>query len=220
MLSREELNEIITWLPHGCSWKIVNKSRFVDKVIPKFFNHKNFKSFLRQVNGWGFMRVNKGLDEGSYYHKSFLRGEPMLARSINRPSNFKATCSRFDDPPKFRPLYKQKSNRHPNDFAHSESLDPSPSLRRSHSNHAISETSAVTEDSLLGTISALTDERVLQTNISRVVTNSVVPQSMNSSAILHILIDHRQREIKTMLYLEELKRMSISSLLSNSRNTI
>ena len=152
--------------------------------------------------------------------QSFLRGEPMLARSINRPSNFKATCSRCDDPPNFRPLYEQKANRHPNDLAHSESLDPSPSLRRSHSNHAISQTSAVTEDSLLGAISALTDERVLQTNISRVVTNNVVPQSMNSSAILHILIEHRQREIKTMLYLEELKRMSISSLLSNSRNTI
>ena len=69
MLSEEELNEIIIWLPHGCSWKIVNKSRFVDEIIPKFFKHKNFKSFLRQVNGWGFIRINKGLDEGSYYHK-------------------------------------------------------------------------------------------------------------------------------------------------------
>ena len=69
MLSKEELSGIITWLSHGCSWKIVNKSRFVDEVIPKFFKHKNFKSFLRQVNGWGFVRINKGLDEGSYYQK-------------------------------------------------------------------------------------------------------------------------------------------------------
>ena len=70
MLSEEEdLSEIITWLPHGCSWKIVNKSRFVEEVIPKFFNHNKFKSFLRQVNGWGFVRINKGLDDGSYYHK-------------------------------------------------------------------------------------------------------------------------------------------------------
>ena len=69
ILFKEELSAIITWLPHGCSWKIVNKSRFVDEVIPKFFNHKNYKSFLRQVNGWGFVRINKGSDEGSYYHK-------------------------------------------------------------------------------------------------------------------------------------------------------
>ena len=69
ILSEEELSGIITWLPHGYSWKIINKSRLVDKVIPKFFNHKKYKSFLRQVNGWGFIRINKGLDEGSYYQK-------------------------------------------------------------------------------------------------------------------------------------------------------
>ena len=69
ILSDDELSGIITWLPHGCSWKVINKSRFVDDVIPKFFNHSNFKSFLRQVNGWGFIRITKGVDGGSYYHK-------------------------------------------------------------------------------------------------------------------------------------------------------
>ena len=41
----------------------------MNEVVPEFFNLNYFKSFLRQVNGWGFIRINKGIDKGSYFHK-------------------------------------------------------------------------------------------------------------------------------------------------------
>lgn len=219
MLSEEELGEIITWLPHGCSWKIRNKIRFVDEVIPKFFKHKNFKSFLRQVNGWGFIRINKGPDEGSYYHKSFLRGKSSLVRSIIRPLNFKAN-NRSEDPPNFALQDEQNTNQSLNYHTQFKSFNQIQSMRRLNSNHSMIQTSDATEDSLQGTSAIITGEHSLQTNILLDLPNSYVPQNANASALLNLLIEHRQRDIKAMLYLEEVKRSNLSFLISKSRNAI
>jgi len=220
MLSEEELSEFITWLPHGCSWKIVNKNRFVDEVIPKFFNHKNYKSFLRQVNGWGFVRINKGLDEGSYYHKSFLKGEPMLARDINRPPNFKATYNRGDDPPHFTLLNEEKANRYPNVLAHFESVNRHQPPRRLHTNHVMRHNFDVMEINSLVTSTMRAGDHVLQGNVPQVVPDGHVSQRMNSSALLCLLFEYRQREIKTMIYLEEIQRLNAITLLSTCANAI
>ena len=69
ILSDPRLHDIITWVSHGCAWKVLNRGRFMNEVVPEFFNLNYFKSFLRQVNGWGFIRINKGIDKGSYFHK-------------------------------------------------------------------------------------------------------------------------------------------------------
>ena len=54
MLSTAECAHIIAWKPHGRAWAVVNKSLFISIVLPKYFNHSNFESFNRSVNGWGF----------------------------------------------------------------------------------------------------------------------------------------------------------------------
>lgn len=219
MLSEEDLSEIITWLPHGHSWIITSKSRLVEEVIPKFFNHNNFKSFLRQVNGWGFIRINKGLDEGSYYHKSFLRGKPLLAKDIHRPPSFKAN-NRNQDPPNFRFLNEHKTNRLLSEFVQCESLNPSQSLRQLNSNHGNGQSSDATEGNLLGARNIPLDEYAPQAHISQVVLKNNVTQRMDSSALLFFLFEKRQQEIKTMFYMEEIKRLNLSILQSNSRNSI
>ena len=54
IVSNPDYQHIICWLPHGRSWKILNK-RLLERVIcPKHFSHCKFESFNRQVNGWGF----------------------------------------------------------------------------------------------------------------------------------------------------------------------
>lgn len=49
---------------HGRSWRILRPKEFEDKVIPAFFEHTKFSSFIRQANGWGFRRVIQGRDRG------------------------------------------------------------------------------------------------------------------------------------------------------------
>ena len=45
---------IISWMPHGRSWKILDKDLVASVICNECFSHQNFDSFNRSVNGWGF----------------------------------------------------------------------------------------------------------------------------------------------------------------------
>jgi hypothetical protein len=49
--------EIATWAEDGLSFYIIDQTRFVDSVIPQYFKHSNFSSFVRQLNFYGFRKV-------------------------------------------------------------------------------------------------------------------------------------------------------------------
>jgi hypothetical protein len=86
ILSRSDLADIISWMPHGRSWKVHKPREFEVKVIPSYFDHAKFSSFIRQANGWGFKRIcTKGVDRNSHYHELFLRGMPHLIKFMKRP---------------------------------------------------------------------------------------------------------------------------------------
>lgn len=69
ILSDPSYSDIITWLPHGRSWIVLNPKSFEEDVIPVHFEHSSYSSFCRQVNGWGFIRVKYGRDHNSYYNE-------------------------------------------------------------------------------------------------------------------------------------------------------
>uniref|UniRef100_A0A7S3QD11 HSF-type DNA-binding domain-containing protein n=1 Tax=Chaetoceros debilis TaxID=122233 RepID=A0A7S3QD11_9STRA len=92
ILSRPDLADVVTWLPHGRSWRVVKPRAFEISVIPTYFEHAKFSSFIRQANGWGFRRITKGKDRNSYYHELFLRGLPHLCKRMKRPGVSKKTA--------------------------------------------------------------------------------------------------------------------------------
>ena len=51
---RDDLRNVIRWMPHGRSFKIVNPREFELRVIPTYFEHSKISSFVRQAQGWGF----------------------------------------------------------------------------------------------------------------------------------------------------------------------
>jgi hypothetical protein len=69
ILSNPDFEDIIAWLPHGRSWRILQQKAFEEKIIPLYFRHGRYSSFARQVNGWGFRRITHGSDYNSYYHE-------------------------------------------------------------------------------------------------------------------------------------------------------
>lgn len=69
ILSNTEFRDYIMWLPHGRSWRVLKPKAFEEKVIPLYFRHAKYASFMRQVNGWGFKRMTQGPDHNSYYHE-------------------------------------------------------------------------------------------------------------------------------------------------------
>ena len=39
-------------MPHGRSWKILNREMFTSFALPRYFGHSNHASFVRIVNAW------------------------------------------------------------------------------------------------------------------------------------------------------------------------
>jgi hypothetical protein len=81
ILSNPSYSDSITWLPHGRGFVILQKRRFAEEVMPKFFNCK-FTSFTRKLNRWNFTRVTRGPEVGAYYHQLFQRDNPDLAKEM------------------------------------------------------------------------------------------------------------------------------------------
>ena len=73
ILAQKEFADIVSWMPHGRSWKVLKPNLFESLVMPLFFEYSNYHSFNRLVNAWSFRRISSGPDRGSYYHEVSLR---------------------------------------------------------------------------------------------------------------------------------------------------
>lgn len=98
ILSNPEFRDVIAWLPHGRSWKVIKPKSFEESVIPLYFRHAKYASFMRQVNGWGFKRMRQGPDHNSYYHELFLRGTPQEVLKMRRPPKAKPGSAALPSP--------------------------------------------------------------------------------------------------------------------------
>ncbi|KAF9108234.1 stress-responsive transcription factor hsf1 [Mortierella sp. GBA35] len=57
MVGDEASNNLIKWSDDGQSFIVVKHVEFAKEVLPKFFKHNNFSSFVRQLNMYGFHKV-------------------------------------------------------------------------------------------------------------------------------------------------------------------
>jgi hypothetical protein len=111
MLIKIEEGAIISWAAHGFVFIISDHKRFLYEIIPRYFKRKSFvyymrlrfdlqtscfsfelldtkmTSFQRQLNLYGFRRINKGDDTGAYFHPKFRRGREEMLAEIKRMSN-------------------------------------------------------------------------------------------------------------------------------------
>jgi len=78
------ISHIISWQPHGRSFRVHCPHQFIEHIMPKVFRQSKWASFQRQLNLYEFTRISNGPDKRSYYHFSFLRGRQKLAASITR----------------------------------------------------------------------------------------------------------------------------------------
>lgn len=49
--------DVLAWTSSGDSFAIKNISKFTDEILPIYFKHRNFASFIRQLNMYGFRKI-------------------------------------------------------------------------------------------------------------------------------------------------------------------
>jgi hypothetical protein len=57
--------DVVCWRPSGIAFKVHKRDEFMKRILPKYFKQTKFKSFVRQLNLWGFTFIDQGPDKGS-----------------------------------------------------------------------------------------------------------------------------------------------------------
>ncbi|CAM0136982.1 Flocculation suppression protein [Umbelopsis sp. WA50703] len=95
MLEDPEMQDLISWSLSGDLFSVANPTQFSKIVLPQYFKHNNWQSFVRQLNMYGFHKVNDMIHHSNitnesqaweFRHPSFRRGGILELQNIKRKS--------------------------------------------------------------------------------------------------------------------------------------
>merc|ERR1719398_587598 len=77
----------IMWTPKGDSFVISDPDTFARDILPTYFKHNNIRSFIRQLNTYGFRKrtnISSTDEHLEFFHTKFRRDDPQGLMQIKR----------------------------------------------------------------------------------------------------------------------------------------
>lgn len=75
---------IVSWKSDGTSFVVRDQERFVQLVLPAYFQHeiKTWDEFTKTLAHWGFVQFTSGPQEGSFFHRLLVKGKRSLCKQM------------------------------------------------------------------------------------------------------------------------------------------
>ncbi|KAG0935426.1 hypothetical protein G6F57_007097 [Rhizopus arrhizus] len=116
MLEDIHIQNLISWSERGDTFSVSNPTIFSKTVLPQYFKHNNWQSFVRQLNMYGFHKVNDMIHTNpdnqtwEFKHPNFKRGAiddlQFIKRKINSKTSKSINTIPASDEDIYGPLYK------------------------------------------------------------------------------------------------------------------